>query len=262
VKRQPQRVSPPIYSLGIVLIIAVALTVVLRRTNHTRTKSPTNSTPPSTSVLVSNAPLNISVVTPPTNRDDLLPDNPVQLLNYGTQLLNEGNVVGAVDLYSRALKLNPEDEEAHFNLAYAYTRLGRTNDAIKHYEDALKIFPDYTEAYNNLGNIYLAQKKYDQAIEKFSAALKISPESSSALNNLGRCLAEQGKTSEAIQYFSDAVRINPKYLEAHFNLGNAYANEGRHAEAIIEFNEVLRLRPNFPPAARALARSKEKVGAK
>ena len=77
-----------------------------------------------------------------TNAEAVLPNDPIQLINYGGELLKLGEFSKAVQLYNKALTINPEDEEGHFGLAVAYSRMGRTNEAVKHYEDALKIFPD------------------------------------------------------------------------------------------------------------------------
>src|SRR4030095_660582 len=85
-----------------------------------------------------------------TNLTPSAMDDPVKVLNYGTELLSQGKVDEAIAMYQRALKLNAEDEEVHFNLGYAYAMQGRTEDAIKHYAEALKIFPEYVEAHNNL----------------------------------------------------------------------------------------------------------------
>src|SRR5439155_90082 len=99
-----------------------------------------------------------------------MPEDPVELLNYGTALLDRGWINEAIALYSKALEKNPEDEEVHFNLAYAYTKKGKTNEAMEHYDQALKLFPDYVEAHDNLGNLLVGQEKYAEAMEHFSMA--------------------------------------------------------------------------------------------
>src|SRR5687768_841838 len=139
----------------------------------------------SPAATVATAPFAVMNPTPHrhTNLNALLPDDPVQLLNYGTELLHMGRYPEAVQLYSKALKINPEDEEAHFNLGVAYAKMGRTNDAMHHYEDALKIFPDYPEAHNNLGNILVAQGKTAEGVQHYYLALKAQPEYTSAMNN-------------------------------------------------------------------------------
>ena len=192
-----------------------------------------------------------------TSPEAALPSDPVQLINDGTEQLSSGHPEKAVQLYTKALEINPDDEEGHFGLAVAYARLGRTNEAIRHYEEALRIFPDYSEAHNNLGNLLLAQGQQAKAIQHYLSALKVQPQYTSAMNNLGRALAEQGKLGEAIHYFQEAVNIDTNYLEARCNLATTLLQAGRPQEAALQLTEVFRQKPGFPPAVQILSRVRQ-----
>jgi tetratricopeptide (TPR) repeat protein len=225
-----------------------------------------------TTLAATDADTNISLLAasaPNTNRDTnasiRVPDpatleDKAQAMTWGTEFLLRGHLSNGVAFYERALQLDPEDEEVHFNLAYAYSRQHRTNDAIHHYSEALKIFPDYVEAHNNLGNLLVTRRQFDEAIGHFSSALKLQPENASTLNNLGKCLAVQGRAQEAVAYFSDALRVNADYVEARFNLANALLALGRGLDAVVEFQAVLQARPDFPPALQGLDRARKLAG--
>ncbi len=221
------------------------------------------STPAVTPVAVTNGPSNLAVV-PATNT---IPADPagflvwvtnqtdaVTLLNAGTDLIGRGALREGVICLRRAVELKPDDEEAHFNLAYAYARGNAVDAAVAEYKKALEIFPEYAEAHNNLGNLYLRQKRHDDAIASFNAALKANAEFGSAHNNLGRALAELGRAREALPHFQSAIRLDPQNIEAQFNLGTAFSALGRTNDAMAQFNEVLRRRPGFPPALQAIER--------
>ncbi len=181
----------------------------------------------------------------------------VKLSNAGTELIERGALREAVACLRRAAELKPGDEEAHFNLGYAYARGGAVEPAIMEYRKALELFPEYAEAHNNLGNLLLRQKRHDEAITEFSAALQANAEFGSAHNNLGRALAELGRAKEAVPHFLSAARLDPQNIEAQFNLGTAYQAMGRTNDAIARHNEALRLRPGFSPAMQALARLRD-----
>src|SRR6185369_11681590 len=155
-----------------------------------------------------------------TEQSDL--DKATDHLNRGTELLAQGKIDEAIAQYQEAVRLSPEDEDMHYNLALALGKQGNRTLAKEHYLEALRIYPDYTEAHNNFGNLLVAEGKYDEAIEHFKAALKLAPDNASAQNNLGTALARQGNAAQAIPYFSEAVRLQPDYVEAHYNLGSAY----------------------------------------
>src|SRR5437016_8403958 len=180
------------------------------------------------------------------------------LQNRGTELLTQGKVDEAVVQFKAAMKLNPEDEDAHYNLALALARKGDRASAKQEDLEALRIYADYTEAHNNLGNLLVADGKFEEAIEHFRAALKISPENASAQNNLGTALVHQGKVIDAISCFREAIRLKPDYIEARHNLASAYLAQNRIEEAISEFTEILRLRPDFAPAKRGLLTARQR----
>lgn len=59
--------------------------------------------------------------------------------------LSWNNVVWASH-YNEALRLNPDNPEAHYNLCLALLRLNRKEDAVHHCAEALRLRPDYPEA--------------------------------------------------------------------------------------------------------------------
>lgn len=173
-------------------------------------------------------------------------------VNRGSELLKQGRVEEAIDLWNEALRLDPADEDIHYNLGLALSRQGKNDEAIQQYEAALRIFPDYVEAHNNLGNLLSKLGRAQEAIPHFEKAIEIMPDYASAENNLGTALQRAGRGEEALEHFQKAARLNPEYWEAHFNLGASWLARGRPDEARAAFETVLRLNPEFEPARRAL----------
>jgi tetratricopeptide (TPR) repeat protein len=93
----------------------------------------------------------------------------------------------ATAAYERALQLDPDFAEAHFNLGNLLLRTGRRNDAIAHFESAVRLKPDFAEAHTNLGSALITQPgRLPEAIEHFEAALRANPDYAPARNNLAR----------------------------------------------------------------------------
>ena len=59
-------------------------------------------------------------------------------LNRGTRLLEQGDLDGATAQYEQAVKLNPDDEDAHYNLGLAYAKKGNRQAAEAQYLEALE----------------------------------------------------------------------------------------------------------------------------
>lgn len=66
------------------------------------------------------------------------PANAPAMLYLGNLETSAGNYEKAVGHFENALKILPESSEAHFNLAWTYSRLGRTAQARKSYDAAIR----------------------------------------------------------------------------------------------------------------------------
>ena len=185
---------------------------------------------------------------------DATEDPSATLHKAGFDAAARGDFAGAVEEFKKLIQTNPQDEEAQFNLGYAYSRLGRREEAIHHYEECLKWVPGYAEAHNNLGNLLVGKKEFEAGLMHFRKALESQPENSGAQNNIGKVFALQSKLLEAIPYFQAAVQLNPRNYEARYNLGNAYLSTGQYEEARKELDAVLEENPGMEPARKGLQR--------
>ena len=72
----------------------------------------------------------------------LEPDNPVVVANLGILQASKGNLPAAIETLTRAIALDPSLLEARFNLALAYARAGRRDDAGVTARDLLARLPE------------------------------------------------------------------------------------------------------------------------
>ena len=73
------------------------------------------------------------------------PNNPQAWHSLGYDLFHAGDLEGAAEAFSRALKLEPTRASAHFNLARIAARLGDKSKVIEHFARAVELQPDYKE---------------------------------------------------------------------------------------------------------------------
>ncbi|HZS09822.1 MAG TPA: tetratricopeptide repeat protein [Blastocatellia bacterium] len=81
--------------------------------------------------------------------------------------------------------------------------------ALELYEKALKLDPKSYEAALFTGNVYYKQGKYDLAGAWFARAIAINPDRETAYRYWGDCLMKAGKPDEARGKFMDAVIAEP-----------------------------------------------------
>jgi len=76
---------------------------------------------------------------------DAQPNNPQAWHGLGYDLFHAGDLEGAAEAFSRALKLEPTRASAHFNLARIAARSGDKSKVIEHFARAVELQPDYQE---------------------------------------------------------------------------------------------------------------------
>lgn len=145
----------------------------------------------------------------------------ILFLALGKPLHGEG-----YEAVQRALQLNPRLEGAQIDLADAYLRAGRTDEAVSLLDQALKISPRSAAAWNAKGSAYVQLKRWDEAAAAYRQAVAFQPNLSFAHAGLGYTLALQKKWNEAIAACRRALEIHPRLAFAHYGLGLALAGKG------------------------------------
>jgi Flp pilus assembly protein TadD len=138
---------------------------------------------------------------------------------------------------------NPDDFEAHYNLAALLQMKGDLRGALLQYTEAVRIRPEDSTANNALGGVLLASGQVDGAISYLNTALAGRPDYFDAHYNLGNALASQGNFQGALLHFRAAVRLNPQDANAEANLGSALAETGSLKEARLHFERALQIDP-------------------
>jgi Tfp pilus assembly protein PilF len=126
---------------------------------------------------------------------------------------------------------------------------GELEEAIALFTASLEEEPT-AEAYTFRGWAYSFLGKLDEAIEECRKAIATDPGFGNPYNDIGCYLVEQGKGDEAIPWFERA-KTAPRYEPRHFpylNLGRLRASRGELAEALTEFHGALAENPNDPIA--------------
>jgi Tfp pilus assembly protein PilF len=138
--------------------------------------------------------------------------------NLAALLQARGDVAGSYAQFSNAVRLRPGDAAANNGLGAALLAAGRAGQAIPFLQAALKARPDYFDAHYNLGNALASGGDFAGALAEFRSAVRLRPEDADAEANLGSALAEMGNVAEARRHFERALALNPKHELARENL--------------------------------------------
>ncbi len=110
------------------------------------------------------------------------------LNNFGSVLLIDGDSLGALDLFRRAVAMDSKYALAHANMGLALFDLHAFNEAARQFRIAEELKPDFAEAYNSLGNVLRMQGNLDQAIAQYRRAIALKPDYPGAQRNLESAL--------------------------------------------------------------------------
>ena len=142
------------------------------------------------------------------------------------------------------LQKNPEDFEAHYNLAALLMGRGEISEALAHFTQANRIRPNEATVNNAFGAALLAAGRPEESVPHLTAALNARADYFDARYNLGNALASLGDFRGALAQFQAAVRINPEDANAEANLGSAFAETGDLKQAKLHYERALHLNPN------------------
>ena len=130
----------------------------------------------------------------------------------------QGNIKKALKEWELARNLAPNDPHLLRNLAVAYTRINRTNEAIELLKRSLELEPISPNAYYNLGEIYVNTGQMDAAESAFRKAIEISPTYTTPYNNLALILIQKGRYQEARKMLEYTLSLDPNQPTAKANL--------------------------------------------
>ena len=113
--------------------------------------------------------------------------------------------------------------------------------AIQYFEAAVRINPDDVEAHTSLGVAYMSNSNLDEAVGEFQRALQIDPSDALAHFNLGIAYRNQHRFDEAICEFKATLDINPKDADTQTELGITYGIQGQHEKAASELKKAVQM---------------------
>jgi tetratricopeptide (TPR) repeat protein len=217
----------------------------------------------------------------------------------GDHSINDGDMDGAREWFTRALRHMPEHETAKRRLQRLGPRppepaptangaqpappenagrvevaVGRAQAVTLDLSSLLAEFQQGIEAqlsgdaqsHYDLGVTYREMGLLEQAVERFRAAAQDPAFHERCAEMIGRCLLDQGRFDEAAEEFERALESLSGKPEAgvslRFQLGLAHEVAGRPQEALAEFERVYAAQPNYPDVAqkiRVLRRTPESV---
>jgi superkiller protein 3 len=176
----------------------------------------------------------------------------------------------------QAVAADPNNDQAHYDLANVYYQAGRFADAwaqlravpayaaavqstpeIDQAEKAVQDSPTSREAHFKLGTLWARVNLLSPAEFAFKQAIVLDDKYVDAYVNLGVVYYQLGRFSDALAQYDAALAITPDDADIHHNRGAAYAQEALQSQtpdealldkAVEEFQRALAINPSLPQA--------------
>lgn len=177
----------------------------------------------------------------------LKPDNSEYQSNFGYVLWKLGRLAEAIAAERVALKLDPRNFSAHYQLGRFLLRMGDKKDlteAISELRRALELNPRHYDvrfeliaAYRELGNLAEAAAQLDVLQES-------RPTDARVFYVTALLDTDRNDLSAAVRNFNEAIRRDPTMYGAYQDLGLAYSKAKQWDDAAKTFAELARRQPN------------------
>ena len=143
----------------------------------------------------------------------------------------------AVEQFSAAVRLKPNNALIHTGLANALANEDKLDAAAVEYKKAILLQPNYSAAHYNLGILYARQGTFDEAIEQLSKVAEINRSSAAHPEDFVGSKAD----AEAIRKLTRDLEADPNDLQGQRRLAIVLARCGRLDEAIAHLSEARRI---------------------
>ena len=132
-----------------------------------------------------------------------------------------------------AATLNPADASAHYNLGLIHQQRGEVEAARERFERAIQIDDDEIDAHYQLGRIALLQKRFADAVKNFEQVVFRDPAHSQheIWREVGATYIGAGQFEDARDALERFLENRPSDPEALYLMGRAHAGLGHRREA-------------------------------
>lgn len=205
-----------------------------------------------------------------------------EIYEQANNALKDGKKFRAIELYTKAIKMDPRHVDAYINRAMVFTGMGRLDEALADCSKAIELNPAYMLAYANRGRIYQNKKQHDKAVEDFKKAIELNPKyyvnylslviSQLPLNDMDGAIETYTKGIEqisednikealvfrveraqlymikkdydnALEDINFIIKASPDSSEAYNKRGVIYKEKGMNDKALADYSKAIELNP-------------------
>jgi Flp pilus assembly protein TadD len=196
-----------------------------------------------------NIPEFVNIPTDDLQRIDPQAAEVYRVADSGFDLMGKGQMADAVPEWRKAVQMDPDDADWHFNLAVSLWASNQEPEAVEEFGKTCDLEPEESKWFGHLAASLSKTGDLDGAVVKMDIAcyrksLSLDPSNAKAEAALGVALFRDGETEEGYQHLQQAVEMDPGFADRHNELATALAKMGRVDEAVAEVQKAIAISPS------------------
>ena len=198
---------------------------------------------------------------PPAPRERIR-DAGADAFDAGRQLLQKGDVAGALPFLSQAVTDAPENALYRNLYAKALLQAGQNEEALRQFDVALRLSPgdagylaDAARALDRAGNAAEAARAYELLVAR-------EPQNTEALHGLASLHERSGRFDQALPLLRQLAEVRPDDLVIRQELAHTLEKTGDVRGALQEYEKILAERPGADATRSLLAEMRFTQGEK
>ncbi|MCK4578443.1 MAG: tetratricopeptide repeat protein [Candidatus Marinimicrobia bacterium] len=178
-----------------------------------------------------------------------------QLIEEGIKLHEEGDYLKAVLKYQEAIRKNPENPLAYYEMSFSYFLAGKYDESLNaalkstEFESSLLLL-----SYIQIGSNIDMLGKPKAALTAYQKALGIDSTYYLVHYNIAITYSNMSKYDESREYLYKAIHYNSRHASSHLALGNIYMEDNYRVPAILAYCQFLAIENNTTRTEDVLAK--------
>jgi tetratricopeptide (TPR) repeat protein len=163
-------------------------------------------------------------------------------IRQGTEAHGRGDLRAAAALFAEAVRLDPDNARAQYNLCATHLSLGDGARFVDHCSRAIRLDPGYSLAYYVRG-VIRSQEMGDLngGIQDLGQAIRLKPDHAPAYLKRGNARVRSGDVQGGLADYDRTIVLEPRWADAHHNRGVVRYNLGDSRGALEDLAQAARL---------------------
>jgi len=144
------------------------------------------------------------------------------IVQFAHEQKNQGNMKESVNLYEKALEVDPANLDAHKSIASFCVDHNELNRAIFHLKKVVDYAPSVAVNHSNLGILLERAGGIDRAAESYKKAFELEPNNINYQVSIADLFRYQGDFNEAEAILADVLKNKPEHIRAIYLMLEVY----------------------------------------